>query len=276
MGEGAIDSGAFQAFEKAGWEERAGTYGDFVGLITSRLVEPLLDAANVASGTRVLDVATGPGYAAAAAADRGAEVVAVDVAQEMVALARRLHPGLDVREGSAEQLPFAEESFDAVVGNFLVPHLAQPEAAASELARVIRPSGRLALTTWDVPARSGFPGIFLDASTEAGAQAPPDLPAGPPLFRFAEESEFAALLRGAGLDDVDVETVEFTHRVQSSDELWDGLLSGSVRVKPLLVGQAPELAARIRLAFDARLQRLRREGAFALPVGVKLASGRRP
>ena len=68
---GGPDRDAFSAFEAAGWEHQAPTYGDVIGRVTSRFVEPLLDAAGVDRGSRVLDVATGPGYAAAAAADRG-------------------------------------------------------------------------------------------------------------------------------------------------------------------------------------------------------------
>ena len=75
-----IDPDAFNAFEASGWEEKAGGYDRLVGHVTSRFAGPLLDAANVTQGTRVLDLATGPGYVAAQAAERGASVVGVDVA----------------------------------------------------------------------------------------------------------------------------------------------------------------------------------------------------
>lgn len=114
MRQGRIDPDAFNAFEAAGWEERALAYDRFFGSTTSQAVEPLLDAASVAAGTRVLDIATGPGYVAGQAARRGASVVGVDVAAAMVALARRLHPGLEFREADAHALPFEDASFDAV------------------------------------------------------------------------------------------------------------------------------------------------------------------
>ena len=80
MGYDAIDPDAFNAFEAGGWEAKAAGYDQFFGGITGRLVEPLLDAASVGTGTQMLDLATGPGYAAARGAERGASVVGVDIA----------------------------------------------------------------------------------------------------------------------------------------------------------------------------------------------------
>jgi ubiquinone/menaquinone biosynthesis C-methylase UbiE len=84
----------FKAFEAAGWSRRASTYGRVTGAITARFVDSLLDAARVGAGMRVLDVATGPGTVAAAAAARGAPV-GVDIAEGMLALARHDHPQLE-------------------------------------------------------------------------------------------------------------------------------------------------------------------------------------
>jgi SAM-dependent methyltransferase len=225
-----IDADAFNAFEAAGWERKASGYDDFFGQITARVIDPLLDAAMLRRGERLLDVATGPGYVAARAAERGAQVVGVDVADAMVALARGRHPELEFHQADAETLPFSDASFDAVVANFLVLHLGRPERAAGELARVLVAGGRLALTAWDLPERARFLGIFLDAVAAAGATAPTDVPRGPDFFRFSREEEFAGLLRGAGLEDIEVETLEFTHPVASVDELWDGLLGGTVHL----------------------------------------------
>ena len=68
----------------------------------------------VRRGVRLLDVASGPGYLAAAAAQRGADVVGVDFADSMVDQARRIYPALTFRIGSAEDLPFPDDDFDAV------------------------------------------------------------------------------------------------------------------------------------------------------------------
>jgi ubiquinone/menaquinone biosynthesis C-methylase UbiE len=136
-----IDLDAFTAFEVAGWDAKASGYDDYLGQVTGRLVEPLLDAVAVRRGVRLVDVASGPGYAAARAAERGALVVGIDISEEMVALASALHPQLDFRVAGAEALPFPDDSFDAVVGNFALLHFARPELAAAEFSRVLAPGG---------------------------------------------------------------------------------------------------------------------------------------
>src|SRR4051812_19028852 len=103
----SIDPEAFRRFEEQGWQEVASRYHAGFAAITMQSVDALLDAARVTSGIRVLDVACGPGYAAAAAAARGAVPTGIDFSSEMVEDARRRHPGLDFRAGDAEQLPFS-------------------------------------------------------------------------------------------------------------------------------------------------------------------------
>ena len=103
-----IDADAFNAFEAAGWADLGAWYHRHSGPLTQRLVEPLLDAAGVRSGTRVLDVATGPGYAAAACVARGASAVGLDLSPAMLELARSLHPELELVEGDVERLPFPD------------------------------------------------------------------------------------------------------------------------------------------------------------------------
>jgi ubiquinone/menaquinone biosynthesis C-methylase UbiE len=276
MEHAGTDPDAFNAFEAAGWEERAQGYDRAFRSLTSRLAEPLLDAASVTSGTRVLDIASGPGYVAGRAAARGAEVVGVDVAEAMVMLARQLQPGVEFRQADAHALPFADGSFDAVLGNFAILHLGRPEQAAAEFVRVLAPGGRLALTVWDAPDRARFLGVLIDAFAEAGATPPEGVPAGPDFFRFANDEEFDALLRDQGLEDRLVETIEFTFSVASADEDWDSLLGGTVRVSALVLGQAEDTQLRIRDAFHRQMDEYRTADGFELPVSVKLGSGRNP
>ena len=116
-----------------------------------------------------------------------------------------------------------------MVGNFLILHLGRPEQAAAEFARVLRPGGRLALTAWDFAERARLFELFLQAVAEGGAVPPPDLPQGPDFFRFSDEAEFDALLRDSGLDDLTVTTIAFAHRVATAEEVWDGMLAGTVQ-----------------------------------------------
>lgn len=276
MSEQSIDADAFNAFEASGWATAAAGYHRFFGPITSRVVDPLLAAAAVGSGTRMLDVATGPGYVAAVAAERGASVVGLDVTAEMVALAQGLHPGIEFHQGDAERPAFSDASFDAVVGNFVVLHLGRPDRAVEEFARVLAPEGRVALSTWDTPGQARLVGVFVDAIEEAGARPPADIPTGPPFFRFSDDVEFTRLLRDAGLRDVEVRTLGFTHRIGGPDDLWDGLLGGAVRTRALILSQTDEMRARIRAVFDELVREYAAADHLELPVSVKVASGRKP
>jgi SAM-dependent methyltransferase len=194
----------------------------------------------------------------------------------MVALASRLHPRLDFRVANAEALPFPDNSFEALVGNFALLHFARPELAAAEFCRVLVPGGRLALTVWDTPERARLFGVFLDAVAEAGAAPPEEIPAGPPFFRFSDEQEFARLLEAPGFEGVEIETITFSQPVSSTDELWSGLLAGTVRTSALIQRQPSETQERIRAAFDRVAQQHRSGDRLDIPVAVKLASATKP
>lgn len=203
-------------------------------------------------------------------------MVGVDVATAMVQLARQRHPGLVFREADAEALPFADGSFDAVVGNFSIIHLGRPEQAVAEFVRVLRAGGRLALTVWDLPEQARVQGVFLDAVAEADVTPPADVPPGPPFFRFSVDEQFAALLRDRGLTDVEVERIMFDHPVPTADELWDGVLAGTVRISALILHQSESTRQRIRAVFDRLVAEYWRGDHLELPVSVKLAAGGKP
>src|SRR5690348_1760094 len=108
-----IDLEKFRSFEHAGWENIPDEYHQAFGSLTTQTVGSLLDAARVKRGVKFIDIASGPGYVAAAAAKRGATVLGVDFSSTMVTRAQRLHPGIDFREGDAGQLPVGNGLFDA-------------------------------------------------------------------------------------------------------------------------------------------------------------------
>jgi SAM-dependent methyltransferase len=272
----SIDPNAFHQFEVSGWEKVGEAYHRFFGPITGRIIDPLLDDAEVGRGSRVLDVATGPGYVAARARRRGADVVGIDIAHEMVALARRRYPEIEFGHGNAEELPFPDASFTAVVGSFVLLHLGRPERAAAECARVVAPGGTVAFSVWDAPERARIFGVFVEAIQAAEAPPPPDVPPGPPFFRFSSDQEFSGLLRAAGLDDVNVRRITFTHRVAGPEELWRGVLDGGVRTPALILRQSADTQRRIRSAFERLVEPYAVRGGLEVPVSVKLASGKKP
>lgn len=266
-----MDAEAFRQFERDTHDRLAATYGDFFADVTRAMIAPLLDAARVTRGSRVLDVACGPGHLAAAAAARGARASAVDLSPQMVALASRNHPAVDVRQGDAEALPFGGATFDAVVCAFGVGHFPRPEVAANELARVLVAGGRLAVSWWDLP-RSRVNATFLDAVASAGAPPPSGVPAGPPVTRFSDDATLAALLADAGLVDVVVTTHTWTHRSASLDAWWHGGLGGMARVNAAVGAQTPDVQRQVRAAFERLASAYARDGGYDIPCVAKLAA----
>jgi SAM-dependent methyltransferase len=269
------EAGVFKTFEAEGWSAQAATYGGLVGAITSRMAGLLVDAAGVRSGWRVLDVATGPGYVAERAAAHGARVVGVDLAVGMLELARARVAGVELLRADAEELPFDDASFDAVVGGFVVNHLPNPERALAEAARVLVPGGRVAFSVWDRPDRMRVIGVVVEAIEAAGVAPGHVVPAGgPDPYRFADGREFAALLERSGLSNVVVQPVELIHRVPGAEELLRGILGSSVRTAAVLRAQDGETQRRTMAALERAVEPYRESGGMLeLPVVAKLASG---
>ena len=201
---GSMEPQTFHSFEQSGWQRAADHYGDAFGGLTSQTIPRLSIAAHVGAGTRLLDVASGPGYVAAAGAALGATAVGVDFSSAMVGLAAGRYPGIRFEEGDAEALPFADDRFDAVTLNFGVLHLARPDTALTEARRVLVPGGRCALTVWAKPEQSVGFGIVLRAIEAHGRMDVP-LPEGPPFFRFADPDEATRSLIAAGFVEPSVE-----------------------------------------------------------------------
>jgi SAM-dependent methyltransferase len=138
---------------RAVWNAPGGRYDEI-----SRSIADAIDHAvtrlDPRAGERVLDLATGTGWASRIVAQRfpGAVVTGVDIAEKMLEHARgaaaKQELAIVYRHGDAEQLPFGDRSLDAVVSTFGVMFASRPEAAASELARVVAPRGRVVLATW--------------------------------------------------------------------------------------------------------------------------------
>src|SRR5487761_697292 len=123
----------FDAYERELWAGRAGAYEQGFARLTAGTVAPLLKAAGVTGGTRLLDVGSGPGVVAREAVRRGVVASAVDAEPGMAERAARNVPEADVR---VAVLPYQDAAFDAVTGNFVINHIGEPVAALHELRRV--------------------------------------------------------------------------------------------------------------------------------------------
>jgi SAM-dependent methyltransferase len=266
----AVDE--FWEFERAGWELTAARY-EQSWTDTRLFVAPLLDAAAVRSGSRLLDVACGPGFVSEAAALRGADPVGLDVAAAMVEQARRRSPGLRFIQGDAMRLPFADETFDAVTTNFGVLHFSKPKIALLEAQRVLVPGGRLAFTAW--VAEGNAAAQIVDAAVGAHA-LPVRLPQGPPFYHFADHSEARHALIDAGFDSdsIRAQTVTAPWHINSDELLFQAEIDAGVRIGTVIRAQPPERLEAIRAAIVDGVRRYADGDGFTLPIVARVISAR--
>jgi ubiquinone/menaquinone biosynthesis C-methylase UbiE len=276
MADASVDAGAFHDFERAAHDRIAESYRDLFTAVTDRAIVPLLDAARVGGGTRLLDVASGPGKLVAQAAARGARGIGVDLAPAMVALATRLHPGLDFRTASADELPFPTASFDAVTCSFGIGHFPEPERVTSEFARVLTTGGRVALSWWQGFAHNRINGVFHQALTGLGVTAPGAVPVGPSMDRYSDAARFSELVEAAGFDGVRVDDVSFMHRLGDVEELWNLAMGSFARASSVIRAQSTETQTRIRAAVVASAREYQSLHGLDIPVAFHVASGVRP
>lgn len=266
-----MDPVKFRSFEHAGWQNIPAQYHDAFGTLTTQAIGPLLDAINVKSGVKLLDIASGPGYVAAEAAKRGAVVLGVDFSAAMVAQAQQLHPGLDFREGDAEKLPLGSGLFDAAVMNFGILHLGRPERALLEAYRVLRADGRFAFSAWAKPEETVGFGIVLRA-VETHGEPRVELPEGPPFFRYSDPEECVRGLLLAGFESPSITRVPQVWRLPGADSLFEAMKDSTVRTAGLLRAQKPTVLEKIREAMRDGLEKYRKGDCVELPMPALLAS----
>lgn len=193
---------------------------DFVPALFGQWAPRLADAADVRPGDRFLDVGCGTGVVAREAALRigpNGRVVGFDLNKSMLAVAKRMHPEIEWRQGDAIQLPFEDESFDAVVSQFMLMFIADRVAAIEEMWRVLAPGGRLAVAVWMAFERSvGDVALAEIARRLIGDDAAESFKA---PYVLGDEDELLGLFHAAGLTDARVETHEGSFFFPTIDEM---------------------------------------------------------
>jgi SAM-dependent methyltransferase len=264
----------------AGWERQRPLFLESTRLVSERLVE-LLDPR---SGETILELAAGPGdtgLLAARALAPGGRLVSTDVAPEMVEAARRraAELGLDELVSFAvedmQSLSFADASFDGALcrwGLMLVPDM---QAAATEIARVLRPEGRIALAVWADPDDNDWMTAAGRSALELGLVERPD-PDAPGPFRLAREGALESLLTEAGLAVERVEDVSVTWRAASLDAWWEIARDTSRSLAVILESTTAEDAEAIRAGAERRLERyVEADGSLTVPGRTYVALARR-
>ena len=242
-------------------------YDRFMGRYSRPLASAFADWLEVTPGQRAVDVGCGPGALTAVLADRlGADhVAAVDPSEPFVAACRERLPGVDVHRGTAEQLPFDDDTFDVAAACLVVHFMSDPVAGVGEMARVTRDDGWVAATVWDLAGSRAPMWPLWQAVAEVAPEHPDESG-----FQGGSRESLVGILEAAGLRGVESVEVPVTVTHPSFEEWWEPYLHG--------VGPAGEAVAAMDAEHRTRLEEtLRRNlgaGPFDLTAVAYAARGR--
>jgi SAM-dependent methyltransferase len=262
---------AVRSFEHTRWQRAAAVYGETFAPATEPFAEPLLDAASVARGVLVLDVACGVGLVTSRAAERGAEARGLDFSAAMLAVARSRDKQLQFDEGDAEALPYADAAFDGVVSNFGIHHVPRPALALREAHRVLRAGGRVAFSFWADPSENVAWRLVFDAVGRHGDRTAAQVPA--PGGGFDSAGRCVDALAAAGFSCAETRLVRATWQHRDARALIAALRAGTARMAAMLEAQRPDAMAAIVADIAANAECYRNANGIALPIAAIIAAG---
>lgn len=208
-----------------------------------RYAEPLAAAfagfVGVGAGANVLDVGCGPGALTAHLLSVGAQVAAIDPSPPFIDAIRARFPDIDVRRGTAEELPFDADVFDAALAQLVVHFMTDPVAGIRQMARVTRSGGLIGACVWDGPTGALAP--FWDAVHMIEPEAQDEA-----LFSGARRGHLRELFEAAGLRDVEEKSIAVDVVHPTFEEWWEPYTFG--------VGPAGDYVQRLDEDGRARLQ----------------------
>ena len=199
----------------------------YVPALFGQWTGPLIEAARIREGSKVLDVGCGTGALARAALDHvgpHGSVTGLDPNPGMLTVAREQAPRVDWQEGAAESLPFPDQHFDAVVSQFGLMFFQERVTALREMLRVLKPGGRLAVAVWD--AVENIPGFRTQLKLIERLAGPAGAKASAAPFVLGDREALADLLQQAGATSVESATVPGQARFPSIRAMVEAELRG--------------------------------------------------
>ena len=201
----------------------ADAYDRFMGRYSNPLAPLFADFAGISAEQSVLDVGCGPGALTAELARRlgSSAVTAVDPSESFVAALEERHPDVNVQQAGAEELPFADDSFDAVLAQLVVHFMSDPVAGLREMGRVARTGSVVAASVWDHGGSHGPLSLYWDVVKEVAPEVQ-----GESGLAGANEGDLTGLFERAGLRDIEevALTVEVEH--PTFEEWWEPYMLG--------------------------------------------------
>ncbi len=221
----------------------ADAYDRFMGRYSVLLSPQLADLAEVRIGQRVLDVGCGPGALTAELATRvgPAGVAAVDPSEPFVAAARARHPGVDVQQASAEQLPFPDRVFDAALAQLVVHFMSHPATGLAEMRRVTREDGVVVACVWDHAGGQGPLSPLWDAAHELDPEVVDES-----RLVGSRQGDLAELFASVGLRQIEETALSVAVEHPSFEEWWEPFTLGVGPAGSYVAGLEPRHQARLR------------------------------
>ena len=258
-----MDYEGFKRAEMEGWDARAGSYNDFTGQVTTQAIPTLLAMAETAPGKRVLDLCCGTGRAAGAAHALGARAEGIDVSAAMVDAARGAFPNVAFDVADAESIPREDDSYDAVICSFGLMHVGDPEALFSEMARVLKPGGRVSLSHWIGPPDSPlFRIVFGTMQQMADMSA---VPPSPPPFALSSKAAMRESLEQAGFEDVSAHTLPLAFTAPAG-KFAEHFRTFAARAAVILDQQSETTLEKIYALWEAKLEEFLVDGQYRVPM----------
>lgn len=270
---------AFKTAEREGWNARAAAYDDFTGQVTTAAIPTLLAMAETAPGKRVLDLCCGTGRAAGAAHALNARAEGIDVSPAMADAARAVFPDVRFDVGDAESIPRDDGIYDAVICSFGLMHVGSPDAMFGEIARVLKPGGRVALSHWIGPPASPLFRIVFGTMQRLADMTV--VPPAPPPFALSSEDAMREALERAGFRDVSMSRLPLVFRAPAG-RFAEHFRTFAARAAVILDRQPDEILKEIRASWDAQLAEFSVGTAYHVPMpalavsAVRESPGRDP